>query len=61
MVAFVGGEIFRRASQGDIAAGAMEARQVDALVDMLAVVPFVEIALVPRLHLGQRDQHSLAA
>ena len=59
-VAFVGREIFRRAVHRDIAAGAMEARQVDSLVDVLAIVPFVEIAFVARLHFGEDDQHSLA-
>ena len=59
-VAFVGREVFRRAAHGDVAAGAVEARQVDALVNVLAVVPFVEIALVARLHLVEDDQHSLA-
>ena len=60
MVAFVGREIFRRPALGDVAAGPMEARQIDPLVDVLAVVPLVEVALVAGLHFGIDDQHSLA-
>ena len=47
-------------AHGDIAAGAMEAGQIHPLVDMLAIVPFVEIALVTRLHLVEDQQHALA-
>jgi len=40
--------------------GAVEPRKVDPLVNVLAIVPLVEIALVARLHLVEDDQHSLA-
>ena len=59
-VAFVGREVFGRGPHRDIAAGTMEARQVHPLVDMLAIVPLVEVALVARLHLVVHDQHSFA-
>ena len=60
-VAFVGREVFRRALYRDVAPGALEARHRQALVDMLSVVPLVEIAFVARFHLAEYDQHALAA
>src|SRR5262249_5078426 len=59
-VAFVGREILGRAAHRDISPAAMEPGQIDALVNVLAIVPLVEIALVASFHLAEHDQHALA-
>src|SRR6266705_6568614 len=53
-------QIFRVSRDRDIAPGFQESRNAHALDDVLLVVPLVEVPLLGRIGVHQRDEHSFA-